>query len=205
MKRFFKVLSIFLGVLVLVGCGTIKSGSDDTNTNVNTSSEDKGITNVTSDNKSLVLYFSATGNTEIVAKKIAELSGSDIIEIISKEEYTDDDLDYNNSDCRANKEQNDDSARPEIDNAIDVSQYDKIYLGYPIWWGTNPKIILTLIDTVDLSGKTVIPFCTSGGSDITTSVNELKSYNSNISWQDGQRFNTNSTDDEIKTWLESFN
>ena len=114
--------------------------------------------------KSAVIYFSATGNTKALAEKIAAETNSDLIEIAPEEVYTSEDLNYNNSDCRANKEQNDDSARPAISNKIEnMADYDTIYLGYPIWWGTMPKIINTFLDTYDLSGKTVMPFCTSGG------------------------------------------
>jgi len=198
MKKFIKILSIFLFCLSFLGCNSI-SKEDKTSNNEET------INQTSSDSKSLVLYFSATGTTESVAKKIAEVIGSDIIEIIPQEEYTSSDLDYNNDDCRANKEQNDDDARPKIANTIDVEQYETIYLGYPIWWGTNPKIILTLIDIVNLTGKKVIPFCTSGGSGITQSVKELKNYNSNINWQEGKRFTSNTTLEEIKSWIDSLN
>ncbi len=156
---------------------------------------------VSNDLNSLVLYFSATGTTEGIAKQIAEITNSDITEIIPKEEYTTEDLNYNNDDSRANREQNDTSARPEIANTINVEDYDVIYLGYPIWWGTVPKIILTVLDNYDLSGKTVIPFCTSGGSGISQSMNDLKSYNSNINWKDGQRFSGSTSNSNISSWI----
>ena len=75
------------------------------------------------------------------------------------------------------QKQNDSNARPEIENTIDISKYDTIYLGYPIWWGTNPKIILTLLDTYDFTNKTIIPFCTSGSTGISGSVSDLRNYN----------------------------
>ena len=90
-------------------------------------------------NKTAIIYFSATGNTKKIANYIKEETSGDLIEIEPKEKYTSEDLDYND-DCRANKEQNDDKARPEIANNIDVDKYDTIYLGYPIWWGDVPKI-----------------------------------------------------------------
>jgi len=94
--------------------------------------------------RTLVVYFSATGNTKAVAEKIAELTGADIYEIVPAEPYTADDLDYNVSDCRANREMNDASARPAIgSDSIDVSGYDTVMIGYPIWWGTMPRIINT--------------------------------------------------------------
>lgn len=151
------------------------------------------------DSNSVVIYFSATGNTKKVAEYIKEASGSDIIEIIPEEKYTNEDLSYSNDDCRANKEQNDVNARPQISNKINIEEYDVIYLGYPIWWGDVPKIILTLFDTHDFSGKTIIPFCTSGGSGISQSVNTLKTFNYNV--KDGKRFNSSVTMNEVETWI----
>ena len=150
---------------------------------------------------SVVIYFSATGTTEGIAKRISKQSNSDIIKIIPKEKYTSEDLNYN-SDCRANREQNDINSRPEIENEIDISTYDIVFLGYPIWWGTNPKIILTLLDTYDFTGKTIIPFCTSGSSSIDNSVNELRNYNKQLTIKDGKRFSDNSSDLEIKEFID---
>ena len=149
---------------------------------------------------SLVLYFSATGNTKTIAEKIANFSNSDIIEIVPKEEYTSNDLNYN-SDCRANREQNGKNARPEIKNTIDITKYDTIYLGYPIWWGTNPKIILTLLDSYDFSGKTIIPFCTSGSTDIRGSVEDLRNYDKDLTIEDGKRFSLNDSDEIIQEFV----
>ena len=183
MKKF--VILILLTIFLLVGCKA---------------KEETNLTKEGIDSKSVVLYFSATGNTKDIAEKIADLSNSDIIEIIPKEKYTSKDLNYN-SDCRANDEQNDPKSRPEIENDIDISKYDTIYLGYPIWWGTNPRIILTLIDKYDFTGKTIIPFCTSGSSGISTSVNELRNYNSKLTIKDGKRFSSSDNDDVIKEFI----
>ena len=125
---------------------------------------------------------------------------SDIIEIIPKDKYKPEDLNYN-SDCRANREQNDSKSRPEIENAIDIRKYDTIYLGYPIWWGTNPKIILTLLDTYDFTGKTIIPFCTSGSTGISGSVNDLRQYNNKLTIKDGKRFSIDDSDEVIKEFI----
>jgi len=180
-------LFILLILFIVSGCGK----------------EDNSISNNNSDDvktssNSIVLYFSATGTTKKIAERIASKSGSELIEIIPKVAYTSDDLNYN-SDCRANREQNDSSARPEIKNTIDISKYDVIYLGYPIWWGTNPKIILTLLDNYDFTGKTIIPFCTSGSTGISGSVNDLRNYNSKLDIKDGKRFSASSTDEEINS------
>lgn len=127
-----------------------------------------------SDSEALVVYFSATGNTESLAHIIAKTAGADICEIVPSDPYTSEDLNYN-SDCRAYAEQQDDSARPEIEPlSVNIDDYDRIILGYPIWWGTLPKVIYTFAETYDLSGKTILPFCTSGGSGISTSVSALQ-------------------------------
>ncbi len=183
-----------LGLLIIFTLFTITGCGSKTTNNSTPSNEIK------EDSKSLVLYFSATGTTKSIAERIAKEANSDIIEIIPKEKYTSADLNYN-SDCRANREQNDSKARPEIENQIDITAYDTIFLGYPIWWGTNPKIILTLLDTYDFTGKTIIPFCTSGSTGISGSVSNLRNYNSKLTIKDGQRFSSNDSDESIKNFV----
>ena len=153
--------------------------------------------------KSLVLYFSATGNTEAVAQTLAEATDSELVEIIPEVAYSEADLDYGNDQCRANQEQNDDAARPGIQNVISIDHYQRIYLGYPIWWGTNPKIILTLFDEVDFDGKEVALFCTSGGSGIETSVRELEAYREWVNWLGGQRFSAGADASQVRAWVDS--
>ena len=182
-------LFILLGVFLITGCGNKGESSKINN-------EEK------SNSKSVVLYFSATGTTKKIAKRIADEANIDIIEIIPKEKYKKEDLNYN-SDCRANREQNDSKSRPEIKNKIDINKYDTIYLGYPIWWGTNPKIILTLLDTYDFTNKTIIPFCTSGSTEINKSVNDLRKYNNKLNIKDGKRFSINDSDESIRKFINS--
>ncbi|MCI8965413.1 MAG: flavodoxin [Clostridia bacterium] len=153
--------------------------------------------------KIAVIYFSATGTTKTVAEYIKDETNGDIIEIIPKEKYTSDDLSYNNDNSRTSKEQNDKNSRPEIENSINVDEYDVIFLGYPIWWGDTPRIIQTFMESVNLSGKTVIPFCTSGSSGISVSEKTLKSYNSDINWIEGKRLGTSKT--EVINWVNSLN
>lgn len=159
--------------------------------------------NVTNNDKSsiktAVIYFSATNTTEEKAKCISDYINADLIRIEPKDEYTSDDLDYSNSNCRANIEQKDNNSRPIIKNNIDINDYDVIYLGYPIWWGDVPKIILNFLDTHDLSNKKVILFCTSGGSSIDKSMNTIKNYNENINVIDGKELNV--TKKEIINWV----
>ena len=149
-----------------------------------------------------VVYFSVTGNTKTVAEYIKEETNADIFKIVPKQEYVDADLNYNDRNTRATKEQDDKNARPEIKNNIDVSNYKIIFLGYPIWWGDCPRIIQTFIETGALNNKTVIPFCTSGSSGISGSESTLKTYK-DINWMAGKRLTTSKND--VIGWLKSLN
>ena len=153
--------------------------------------------------KILVAYFSCTGNTKAVAEKIAGLTGGDLYEIVPSDPYTSADLNYNNSNCRANREMNDPAARPAIaGDKIDLSAYDTVIIGYPIWWGTMPRIINTFLDTYDLSGKTVLPFCTSGSSGISSSVSAIRSAEPGATVKDGLRA-SGTSDRNLESWLQS--
>ena len=150
--------------------------------------------------KSAVIYFSRTNNTQKVAQIIARQTNSDIYEIKAEVPYTNDDINWHDSNSRANREQNDNSARPKITNIPNISEYNTIYLGYPIWWGTMPKIMNTFIETKALDGKKIAAFCTSGGSNIETSISALKSYGLDII--DSQKFSTPAAENEVNDWLE---
>ena len=158
---------------------------------------------VTSAPRVLAVYFSATGNTKTLAEKIAEAAEADLYELVPEVPYTSEDLNYSNDTCRANLEQQDENARPALTPlAVNTDDYDTIILGYPIWWGTLPKIIYTFAETYDLSGKTILPFCTSGGSAITSSVSALKALCPNSMVKEGFRGTGATTDAQIKQWLD---
>ena len=153
----------------------------------------------------IVVYFSRTGHTKPVAEYVAEELGADIYEIEARVPYTDDDIRYF-TDCRADREQNDPSARPEIAGELpDLSGYGAVYLGYPIWHGQAPRIICTFLESVDLSGKTVIPFCTSGSSPIGSSASDLHALTPGAEWLDGRRFEIGAPREEVVRWLETVN
>ena len=155
------------------------------------------------ENRMLVVYFSATGNTESMAETIAEVTGADIYEIVPEDPYTSEDLNYSDDNCRANQEMNDESARPAIAGEIEnIDEYDTIFLGYPIWWGTMPRIINTFLDTYDLSGKTIMPFCTSGGSSVSTSVTDIRNICEDSVVMDGLRGTSSIDKTSIEEWLE---
>ena len=151
--------------------------------------------------KVLVVYFSATGTTRQVAKQIAKIADADICEIIPTKPYSGADLDWTNKQSRSSVEMSDSTARPKIKAvAVDVSQYDYVFLGYPIWWNLAPRAVNTFIETTNLAGKTVIPFATSGGSSIGNSVAVLKQSYPNIKWQSGKLLNRVSEKD-IEAWV----
>lgn len=151
--------------------------------------------------KSLVIVFSPTGHTKQIATYISEIIDSELTEIAPEIPYTAEDLDYNTNGTRANNEQNDPDARPGIATEFSLDRYDRIYIGYPIWWWTNPKIILTLIEKYDFSGKEIVLFCTLWSSGIWTSESELRGHGLNIIWS--KRFAQGASKQEVQEWLES--
>ena len=154
--------------------------------------------------RSLVVYFSCTNTTKVIADQIVDITNAKSHRIVPEVAYTTADLDYNNTLSRANREQNDTSARPGISNAVDgLSDYDILFLGYPIWWGKAPKIIFTFLESYDLSGKIIIPFCTSNSSGIGSSDTDLHSLESQAIWKQGKRFSGNETKEDIMNWIES--
>ena len=157
------------------------------------------------DEKILVVYFSCSNNTKSVAQKIQTATGSAIYEIVPAIPYTTADLDYN-TDCRANREQNDANSRPEISGSVEnIGQYDTVYIGYPIWWGQAPKIIYTFLESYDFSGKTLIPFCTSGSSPMGSSATNLHSLAPDATWLGGQRFGGSASQATVTAWVNGLN
>ena len=151
----------------------------------------------------LVVYFSATGTTKGVAEKIAAITGADTYEIKAAQEYTDADLNWNDSNSRSTKEQNDSSVRPEIgSDAISLDGYTTIYIGYPIWWGEEPRIMDTFVESYSFDGITMIPFCTSSSSGIGRSGQNLADNAGSGTWLDGMRFGAGASEDEIQSWIE---
>ena len=151
--------------------------------------------------KTLVVYFSCTNNTKKLAEKVAAAAEGDLVQLVPAQEYTAEDIDYN-SDCRANREQNDATARPEIKNVIEnFSDYDTVMICHPIWWGTIPRIIYTFMDSYDLSDKDVYMFCTSGSSGISQAMSDVKKYAPEAKVIDGMRGTGSTTEGQLKDWL----
>lgn len=143
--------------------------------------------------KVLVAYFSATGNTRRAAEDLAKAMGGDLYEITPETPYTAEDLDWRDSSSRSTLEMKDLSSRPAIKSGkLDVADYDVIFVGFPIWWYTAPTIVNTFLESYDFSGKTMIPFATSGGSTIDKSNADLKAAYPKLDWKPGRLLNSTS-------------
>lgn len=152
--------------------------------------------------KVLVAYFSATNTTEGVAEHIANGLNADLYEIVPEDPYTDADLNYNDNKSRSTIEMNDPSSRPSISGSVEnIEQYDVVFIGYPIWWGEAPRIVSTFMESYDFSGKTIVPFCTSGGSGIGSSASNLEKLTSGATWLEGRRLNGSDSQDTVMEWV----
>ena len=159
-----------------------------------------------SDGKALVVYYSATNNTEAVAGYIADATGADLFELVPAEPYTSDDLDWTDRDSRVSREHDDESLRVvELENAVpdNWDEYDTVFIGYPIWWGIAAWPTDTFVKANDFTGKTVIPFCTSSSSGLGQSGELLKEEATGGSWLEGQRFQSRAGEDTVKEWVAS--
>lgn len=196
MKKLLASIMAVMLVLAMTSCSGGNSGA----------SGDDQAAQQNTDVRSIVVYFSCTGNTKAVAEEVAAQTGSELHEIVPEEPYTEEDLNYNNDNCRANVEMNDPESRPAISNTIEnFSEYDTIYIGYPIWWGSLPRIMNTFLDTYDFSGKTIVPFCTSGSSSISQSVSVIREAEPEAQIKKGLQISSAGADDssyEVRKWLE---
>ncbi len=205
MKKLLSLLLAAAMLLTLAACGM-------TNTDNSAADEPKSdaVDQVPADDapestggKVLVAYFSATGHTKTIAEYLQTALDADLYEIVPQEPYTAADLDYNTDGCRANREQNDDAARPAISGSVDnMDGYDVVFIGYPIWWGQAPKIVDTFLESYDFSGKTIVPFCTSGGSGIDGSLGGIQALAPDADWLAGQRFSAGASEADVQSWVD---
>lgn len=195
MKKSICVLLSFVLLFVMAGCGNITAEGGQ-------ESVSEQETNI--GQKTLVVYFSATGTTEPLAGYAAEILDADIYEIVPEVPYTEADLAYYTN-GRADQEQNDPSAHPAIAGKVEnMEKYDTIILGYPIWHGQAPRIISTFLESYDFSEKTIIPFCTSHSSGIGSSADNLHELCSDsVNWLEGKRFEAGTTKETMENWLEN--
>ena len=168
-----------------------------------TGSEEPKTDNASEGKSVLVVYFSATGTTKDVAEKIAAITDADLYEIKAAQEYTEADLDWHDDNSRTTKEQDDKSVRPEIgSDPVTLDGYTTIYIGYPIWWGEEPRIMDTFVESCSFDGVTMIPFCTSSSSGIGRSGTNLAENAGSGNWLDGQRFGAGASESEIQSWID---
>lgn len=198
MKRFWAVLAAVFLVVAVTACGNGEKSAAPSSTEAKAEAK-------LDPSKTLVVYFSATGNTEKVATRISEVTGGKLSKIVPAQPYTDGDLNYSNKQSRSTTEQNDPKVRPGISNKIDNwGNYDTVFVGFPIWWYEEPRIMDTFMESYDFSGKTVIPFCTSGGSDIENAEVNLKAlFKGQGKWLKGRQMSSSISEKDVSDWLKS--
>ena len=178
-----KTILAAIAVMLCLGCFAQKS-------NKQTKSKD-----------TLVTYFSASGTTKKVAERMANILKVDIYEITPEQLYTEQDLDWRNRQSRSSNEMQDKASRPAIKGKIkNLKKYKTIYIGFPIWWNTCPRIVNTFIESYSFKGKTLIPFATSGSSSIDGSCKDLKANYPDYNWKEGKLLNS-VTDEQLEKWL----
>lgn len=183
-------------VVSLVGCSL--NTSEKTTSKVNATGSDAG--------KVLVVYYSATGNTEKVANYIADATEGDTFELVLVNPYTDDDLNWSNSNSRVNVEHdNEDQRNVELTSTTveNWDSYDTVFIGYPIWWGIAAWPVDNFVKENDFTGKTVIPFCTAATSGIGDSGNLLEEMTGTGDWKEGERFHGGASESDISSWIDS--
>lgn len=224
-KRGFILMTVCILIVgMLAGCGA-GSGQDESQTQSNTgaASENESSAATTEDDsteasneaetdgdgtqgKTLVVYFSATGNTERVAEVIADTTGGELFELEPVDPYTDEDLNYNDDNSRVSQEYADESLRNVelvADTVDDWQDVERIYIGYPVWWGIAAWPVNTFVEANDFTGKTVIPFCTSASSGLGDSGELLAELAGTGDWQEGMRFRSSVSDEDVVAWVES--
>lgn len=215
-KKLVGILAIFMmAVGLLAGCGSNTTDNSKNNSTKKETvdaaegvAETKETLEADANGKILIVYYSASGMTEAVAKTIADTLDADLFEIIPLESYSDDDLDWANNYSRVSKEHDDESLRNvKLTSVVPENwdSYDIVFIVYPIWWGIAAWPVDNFVKGNDFSGKTVIPFCTSASSDLGNSGNLLEEMAGTGEWQKGQRFRSGDSDSDIQQWVESLN
>ncbi|MCR5746316.1 MAG: flavodoxin [Lachnospiraceae bacterium] len=154
--------------------------------------------------KTLVAYFSASGVTKKVAENLAKAAEADLFEIVPEQIYTSADLNWQDSNSRSSVEMNDRNARPAIKGKLDdIGKYTYVFVGFPVWWYREPSIIDTFMESYDFNGKTIIPFCTSGGSGLGEAGENMLALAKGAKLVDGRRFTGNVTIEDLKAWSDT--
>lgn len=205
-----KLITLFMSiplVFSLAACGNQNDGNNSQTSQPAENTAPKSAPEAEGESrKTLVVYYSASGNTEAVAGYIAEATDADTLELVPAESYSDEDLDWTADGSRVNKEHDDESLRNiELTEttAPDWDSYDTVFIGYPIWWGIAAWPVNGFIRANDFTGKTVIPFCTSASSGLGESGELLAEAAGTGNWLEGQRFSSGSSEEDVQTWVDS--
>ncbi|QNM05508.1 flavodoxin [Qiania dongpingensis] len=215
-----KVISLFLAltfVFALAACSNNQPQTNDSSESISEPITESTETpadisapesSESEDGKTLVVYFSATGNTEAAANYIAQETGGDLFELEPAEPYTDEDLNYSNEDSRVSREHEDESLR-DVELAADTvenwDEYDTVFIGYPIWWDIAAWPVNDFVKSNDFTGKTIIPFATSANDDIGESGKLLEEMAGTGNWLEGERFSSSVSKDAVTEWIEGLN
>lgn len=221
MKKLTALLTGIIMILSLAACGGPSSPAASDSSDAESPASDPGSASAGADSsqtespensagsgKTLVVYFSATGNTEEAAGYIAEITGGDLFELEPADPYTDEDLNYGNEDSRVSREHEDETLRDVelvADTVENWSDYDTVFIGYPIWWGIAAWPVDDFIEANDFTGKTVIPFCTSASSGLGQSGELLAETAGTGDWQEGMRFRSGVSREDVQEWLDGLN
>lgn len=215
-----KLTALFLSSLLVLGltaCGNAQGSNTDTDTDAKEATESSEATDAdtngsestdadrTAENKILVVYYSASGNTERVAKDIADTLNADTFELIPQTPYTDEDLDWTEDGSRVNKEHDDEALRniPLTQDSVENwDEYSTVFIGYPIWWGIAAWPVNEFVTNNDFTGKTVIPFATSASSGMGESGALLEEMAGSGDWQEGQRFSSGASTEDVAAWAD---
>ncbi len=208
MKKIITFALVISLVFTFAACGKSSLGdAEEKNTSTPASAvkdTPSNNTNHPDSNKILVVYFSATGSTQSVAQTIAATAEADVFELVPKDKYSSSDLDWTDSDSRVNAEHNDESKRDIALEKItpdNWSDYDTVFIGYPIWWGIAAWPVNNFVKGNDFTGKTVIPFCTSASSGIGQSGELLAEMAGTGNWLDGERFSSGASSSKVESWV----
>ncbi len=196
-----KKMAIVVALAVLVGCGTAQNKKENGASADSATVTEQEQTPNSNTMKTLVTYFSASGVTRETAKQLADIIGADLYEITPETPYTEADLDWRDKQSRSTIEMNDKSSRPALKDGgkVDLTNYDVVYVGFPVWWYTAPTIINTFIEANDFTGKTIVPFATSGSSNIKKSCEDLQAAYPDYKFGEGRLLNSIDKA-EIEAW-----
>ncbi len=209
MRNIAKLFLSGMVVLGLAGCSSeTVTESAEPSVATETSAAPEETADAASDSSTLIVYFSATGNTEEAAGYIADITGGDTFELEAVEPYTDEDLNYGDDNSRVSREHEDESLQDVelvADTVDNWDSYDTVFIGYPIWWGSAAWPVDGFIEANDFTGKTVIPFCTSASSGLGDSDKELAEMAGTGDWLEGHRFSSRVSEEDIQQWLDELN